>query len=116
MDLIPLDGVENLTFFSALAPLDGATYTLNLRWNERATAWFINLTDETDQIQLCGDVRVVVNYPLYAASTGRQPAGLLVFVDTSGQGLDPGLNDFGGPSARVQLYYITSAELALIGQ
>jgi hypothetical protein len=115
MDLVPLDGVEGLTYFDAQAPLDGVTYTLSFRWNVRASGWYLDIWDETGTVLYVAGVRVVANYPLCAYFTGRQPPGHLVFVDTSGQGLDPGLSDLGSASARVQLYYLTAAELAQLG-
>jgi hypothetical protein len=115
MDLVPLDGVEGLPYFDAQATLDGVTYTLSFRWNVRAQAWYLDIWDELGTTLYEAGVRLVANYPLCAYFSGRQPAGNLVAVDTSGQGIDPGLNDLGGPSARVQLYYLTTAEAALLG-
>lgn len=117
MDLVPLDAAAGLPYFEAKALLDGVIYTLVFRWNVRASAWYLDIWDEQgDQGTLfAAGVRVVCNYPLCAYFTGRQPPGHLVAVDTSGQGLDPGIDDIGGPTARVRLYYMTAAEVAELG-
>jgi hypothetical protein len=115
MDLIPLDAAAGLPYFDLQAPLDGVTYTFSFRWNVRASAWFLDIWDEQGVTLFAAGVRVVVNYPLCAYFTGRKPPGHLIAVDTSGRGLDPGIDDIGGSDARVKIYYMTSAELALLG-
>lgn len=101
---------NGLPFFDVQAQLDGVTYTLELRWNVRATAWFLNVLDEAEQNVFLAGLKLVANFPLAAYVTGRSPPGALVCVDTSGQGADPGLNDLG---ARHQLLYYSKAELGL---
>ena len=101
---------SDLTFFDVTAVLDGATYTLQFRWNVRLGAWFMQVRDDQDENVLVGDVRMVADYPLAGYQIGRQPAGVFVAVDTSGQGIDPGLTDLGN---RVQLQYLTAAALGL---
>ena len=101
---------NDLTYFDIQAPLDGATYTLEMRWNTRALAWFMRLLNEQADTIIVGDTKVVADWPIALYITGRLPPGLLVFWDTSGAGLDPGLNDLG---QRVQLLYYTAAELGL---
>lgn len=115
MDLIPLDAAAGLPYFDLQARLDDVTYTLSVRWNVRAAAWYLDIWDEQGVTLFAAGVRLVVNYPLCNYLTGRQPPGALVAVDTSGQGIDPGLGDLGGSSARVQLYYATAVELAALG-
>lgn len=106
--VIPLD--PTLRYFDFQAPLDGVTYTIELRWNQRIAAWFIRVLDEQGDGVLMGDTKVVANWPIAAYFTGRQPPGAFVFVDSTGAGIDPGLNDLG---ARVIMTYNDAAELGL---
>jgi len=103
---IPLP--SDLTFFDVSVELDGAHYTLVMRWNVRAGAWFLDVLDDGGAL-LHGSVRAVADWPLltYRRAT-RSPPGALAFVDTSGQGIDPGISDLGD---RVQLVYFPVAEI-----
>lgn len=87
--------------------LDGVTYGLEFRWNERANGWFMSLSDAEGDVLLSG-IRLVIDWPLLARFKGeRLPRGHLVVVDTSGAGLDPGLHDFG---TQRQLLYFDASE------
>lgn len=102
---IPLD--PTLTHYDEQVTLDGTTYTLEFRWNTRASAWFMNvLTEQADPV--IAGIRIVVDMPLgIRSSDTRRPKGLLFAVDTSGQRRDPGIDDFG---TRVFLLYHPLAE------
>lgn len=106
---IPAPQVPPLSFFSVNAVLDGVNYTLEFRWNTYDSRWYVRILDEMGQTILAGDCRVSADTPIYASSTQRTPPGFLYPFDSSGQALDPGLSDLG---ARVQLWYITAAEVA----
>lgn len=102
---------SDLAAFDLQVVLDGLTVTLDFRWNTRALAWWMTvLNDEADTV-LVGNTRVTVDFPQNAYLTGREPPGLFIFVDTSGQGRDPGLTDLGN---RVQLTYTSAEELAAL--
>jgi len=101
---------DDLPFFDLQVTLESVTYTLEFRWNVRAGKWFMSVLDETSNTVLQAAAKVVANWPLFAYVTGRQPAGAFLAFDTTGAGLDPGLNDLGN---RVQLIYFTTAELGL---
>lgn len=94
--------------FDVTAVLDGETYTLYFKWNVRWSTWFLEVHDEDDENVLIAGVALRADYGLAAYFTGRAPPGMFVAVDTSGQGLDPGLNDLG---ARVQVQYFSAGEL-----
>lgn len=116
MMLIPLQVARSasgdpLPYFELQVTLDGVTYTLEMRWNVRGLAFFLNVWDEQGQTLYLAGVRLVANYPLGNWITGRQPPGALIIVDTSGLGVSPGLGDLG---VRHQLYYATAAELAAL--
>lgn len=101
----PSTAGSTLPSFKFQCDLDGQTYGLQFVWNERFGAWFMSIFDVNDNPLICG-VRVVVDFPLAFRSTlaGLFP-GMLIALDTSGQHIDPGLNDFG---TRVLLQYIAT--------
>ena len=112
---IPLRG--NLPNLELQADLDGTVWTLRIRWNERAAAYFCTVYSADGQTLLLGDRRMGVDFPIAPYVTGRSPPGALMLVDTSGQGLDPRVaslfpfaSDLG---ARVKLLYYSLAELGL---
>ncbi len=107
---IPLSEGAPLPNFDMQAPLDGVTYTLQVRWNVRAGAWYLDVLDEAGENVLLAGVKLVVNWPLGAYSTGRQPPGVFTVVDTGGQGADP---DLAGLGVRWTLLYFTAAEMGL---
>lgn len=103
---------KDLTHFALQVSLDGVTYTLRVRWNARASAWFMDiLTEDADDVIAAG-LRIVVGYPLNLYRADRKPPGLLFAQDTSGRGVDPGLGELG---ERVQLFYLSTAEMAELG-
>lgn len=117
IDIVP--STPTLPFLDVVVALDGVNYTLQLRWNTRATrtlldgteeegAWFLTILDEPGNTIIRGDVKLVADWPLYRVTADREPPGLLMAIDTSGQGIDPGFDDIG---RRVVIDYITEAEL-----
>lgn len=100
----------DLTHYDMQVVLDGTTYTLELRWNTRASAWFMHIFTEAGDPIVCG-VRVVVDQPLGARTRdARRPSGFMFAVDTSGKHVDPTIDDLG---ERVQIIYLTAAELPI---
>ena len=88
--------------------LDGSTYTLEVRWNERASGYFLNIS-EAEGTRLLSGIRLVIDWPLLLRwRDERLPAGQFLLVDTSGKKQEPGLAELG---ARVQLLYVTAAEV-----
>lgn len=109
---IPLSEGAPLPFFDVQAVLDGVTYTLQIRWNVRASSWYMDVLDEAGGTVVAGGAghRLVANWPLGAYRTGRQPPGAFLCEDTSGQDLDPALADLG---TRCRLLYFTASELGV---
>ena len=100
---------DDLPFFDLHVSLDDATYTLQLRWNVREGAWFMDVLDQQGEALLLAGLRLVASFPLTAYVTDRKPPGDLVVIDTTGAGADPGRADLG---TRHALVYFTAAELA----
>lgn len=102
MPAITLPAVSVPTHSTFQTDMDGVTYGLETRWNERAQGWFLRIFDAEGN-ELLSAVRIVVGFFLAKRSSDpRMPPGVIVAMDTSGQDLDPGLTDLG---ARVQLLY-----------
>lgn len=91
--------------------LDGVTYGFRFRWNQRAAAWFIDISDDEGNVIAYGR-RVTAN----ALIVGQLhhltlPAGEIVPFDTTLRRTDPGIDDFG---SRVILLYLDTDEIAEI--
>lgn len=90
--------------------LDGVELELDVRWNDRASAWMLTVSDD-DGLVTAGR-RIVVGVPLLArVMSDRLPAGELIAVDTSDTDADPGEGELG---RRVELVYVTASEVAAI--
>lgn len=99
--------VTNDPHSELVVKLDGANYVLTLRWNARALAWFLDVANEDGDLLAAGR-KVVVDWPILGRNETDPalPQGYLWAVDTSGQQLDPTLDDLG---TRVQLVYEEAA-------
>lgn len=98
--------------------LDGVQYGFRARWNARdnydpetntsSGAWYFDVTDDTGE-KIAVGIKVVlgvylgrsINHPLFRE-------GVLVAVDTSDQGREAGIDDFG---TRVQVMRLSIAEV-----
>lgn len=101
---------SDLAHFEVQVPLEGATYTLEMRWSVREERWYLDvLTEERDPIYT--GIALVLSFRLGArCADERWPPGALYAVDTSGANLDPGINDLG---VRVKLVYFESSDLPI---
>lgn len=110
--LIPINrGVDDTGIFDLQTTLEGVTYTLEFRWNERCEAWFMSVWDVERVVPYALGVRLVADFWLSKYTVDRQPSGAFILVDTAspeGQGIDPGFDDLG---SRHLLHYETLAEL-----
>jgi hypothetical protein len=73
--------------------LGGVSWNYRLYWNERAERWNIDVYSSDDTKAIRGK-RLVPNYPLFWANTGRRPEGGYLM-----------LQDTGDPEAREQCTY-----------
>lgn len=91
----------DLDHYSEQVVLDDVTYTLDLRWNRRAERWFLAISDADGPI--VSGMKVIVDRPLLThVGSSRKPPGVLMALDTSGAGEDPGIDELGD---RVLLMY-----------
>lgn len=100
MILIPLR--NDLPDYSFQIELDGKTYGLRLRLNQRDGSWYFDVRDAEDTVLVAGR-RLVIGLPLLRRYTDeRLPPGELLAVDSSGANEEAGPADLG---ARVRLFY-----------
>lgn len=82
--------------------LQGADYIMVFAWNYRGGFWNLDLQDANGNPLLSGQP-VLVGVNLLGQSANHSvPPGILLAIDTSGVGTDPGLTDLGN---RVLLMY-----------
>jgi hypothetical protein len=96
--------VTNDPWGSVTVKLDGTNYQFETHWNTRAGAWFMDILSE-DGVVLRGGIKIVVGWPpltAYRYGVVGMPPGAITAVDTSGQYIDPTLDDLG---SRVVLLY-----------
>lgn len=97
----------DLTDYELTTALDGATYTLRLRWSEREGSWYLDVSSETGDAIALG-IKVTLYQELGRRRTASaMPPGALIAVDTSRQDVEPGVSDLGD---RVQLIYVPESE------
>ncbi len=101
--ILPVDA--SAPHYDVQVVLEGATYLLELRWNERSSCWSLSIQDAAGE-QLVSGRRIVLGANLLGRSADpRLPPGAIVAVDSSGTDQEAGRDDLGG---RVQLFYIES--------
>lgn len=94
--------------FSQVTTLSGTDYALTFAWNLRESKWYMDIADQDGNV-LAGSLKVTVNYPMLRRSTNPLlPAGVIIPIDSSGSGEDPGLGDFG---TRVLMVYFEPGDL-----
>lgn len=88
--------ITNDTWSEVNIKLEGTVYTFETRWNTRASAWFMTVAD-SDGVVISGAKKIVCSWPLFGwrETDTRMFPGLLYAYDTSGQGLDPTIDDLG---------------------
>ena len=76
--------------------LQGVTYTLRARWNDRMGAWTLDIATREDE-SIVRSIRLAADYPLLnSEADGRLPNGELFAVQASGEPAqqDPGRSAF----------------------
>ncbi len=85
-----------------------STYVFELKWNVRDSSWYLNLSEQ-DGTPIVHGARCVLG--MYLGRRSRHPffkKGVLVCVDTTREGREATLDDFG---ARVQLRRYTAQDV-----
>jgi hypothetical protein len=89
--------------------LDGTPYHFDFDWNHRDSSWTFSVSS-IDGTPLVVGRKVVVGFPLLSRfKNPKLPPGVLLALDTSNAGVDPGETELG---TRVQLVYMDKADLA----
>jgi hypothetical protein len=96
----------DVPYFEQETQLDGVTYLLTFRWNDRQEMWFLTVSD-IDGDAIVSGLAMVQNWSLLRLVTDeRRPPGRLVVFNTENR--DPTLTDFGRSAA---LIYLEEADL-----
>ncbi len=102
MALQQINTSTTLTDYTQRTILDGREYVLHLRWNGRSAKWFLSVLDQ-DESPIVQGIKIVADFPLLeSAVDDRLPPGVLLALDTTQEGRDPGLTELGD---RVVLVY-----------
>lgn len=88
--------------------LDGRDFLLDFDWNGREGFWYVHVSDQSGAAIVCGLKLTVDGRIGHQTVDPRAPAGGLAVVDTSGLGLEAGIDDL---VARVLLVYAENATL-----
>jgi hypothetical protein len=109
---VPLksDGGDTVLYSEAVT-LDGFACVLNIRWNDVAEGWFLDLLRGSDQSTIVAGLRLAASNPLLTQShhVDGCPPGELMAYDQALERKDPGENDLGG---RVILLYYDAEAVA----
>lgn len=92
--------------------LDGRDYLLDFSWHAREGSWYLHLSDQSGEL-IAGGLKLVLGRIGQRVIDSRAPAGGLAVVDTTGLGLEAGLDDL---LARVALVYAETATLNPIAE
>lgn len=103
--LIPV--TADAPHFDLQVQLEGATFTLELRWNDRMGLWVLSVYDASGEVVSAGRPVVLGADLLGRSASSRRPPGFLTAIDSAGGGVEAGRSDLG---TRVQLIYVASTE------
>jgi hypothetical protein len=87
--------------------LAGIVYILDVRWNGRDAAWYMDLLAE-DEAPLKRGIKLVLGVPHgWRTLNPAFPAGVFIVSDATNEGRDAGFDDMGD---RVLVYFYTNEE------
>jgi hypothetical protein len=110
--VITLPLQPGLLHYTVRVEFDTKEFLFEFRWNARASAWSMTITDAAGNVLLAGR-RVVLGFPLLSRFRDlRLPAGELLAVDTAGTEEEANMDDLG---TRISLVYMSAAELLAAG-
>jgi hypothetical protein len=88
--------------------LDDVQYILDLRWNGRASAWYMDVL-AVDESPIKHGIKLVLGSVLgRRVADSRFPQGTLMAADLTGAGQEAGLDDLG---VRVAVFYFSPGEV-----
>ncbi len=88
--------------------IDGTEYIFDVRWNERDSAWYFDISDAEGSLILAG-TKIMLGSPLGRRSVDpRYPNGIFSASDLSGADEDATYTDLG---TRVVVFFYAASEL-----
>ncbi len=100
-------------FYTQVSDFDGVNYSLEFRYNQRETCWYLSIADDIGN-DIINGIKIVCSIPLLRRfSDTRLPPGELIAVASGDDDSPPGLTEL-GDGLRVALHYITIAEITAI--
>lgn len=106
--MVKIPATSDEVLYQQITTLEGTDYLLTFALNLRDSYWYLDIADQ-DGVPIVSNIKIVVAWDLLKRCTDiRRPPGVLLAVDLTGSGLDPGPTDLGG---RVELRYLTAAEV-----
>jgi len=104
--LLPL--IPSVPSYRVATTLAGTQYVLDVRWNGRAAAWYMDLLQE-DTTPIALGIKIVLGRFIGIRVTDPAfPPGIIMASDLSGAGIDATLDDIG---TRVAVYFYTLEEI-----
>lgn len=103
MAIVTLPVDQDSPWFAFTTTLDSVSYTLEMAYNTRAQRWILSIGSATGSPILASVPIVIERDLLFGLRYLSVPQGILLAVDTSGQGLQPQAGSF---LLNHRLYYI----------
>lgn len=88
--------------------IDGTTYRLNVVWNTRTEAWYLDFLEANETAIILGQKLTSGWLPWARFADSRLPQGAVAVVDTIAQNQKPGREELG---VSATLVFATQAEL-----
>lgn len=107
--ILPL--VPSVAAYRVGTQLDGDQFILDVRWNSRADAWFLDILSEAEEPIRMG-IKIVLGTLLGRRCVDpRFPNGLLIASDLSNAGREATFDDMG---VRVVVFFYPATEVAAL--
>ena len=101
--------VPSVAFQRVSTQLEDVQFILDVRWNGRDDAWYMDLLAEDEEPIKVG-MKITLGTLLGARSANAEfPVGVFLVIDTSGEDVNATFDDFGD---RVVVMYVPAAEVA----
>lgn len=111
MSAVTLPLVPSIPNYRFGTQLDGVQYIIDVRWNGRDGAWYMDFL-QADETPIKYGIKIVLGATLGGLVTDPAfPPGVLIAVDQTGNGREATLDDLG---SRVLVVYIPAADIAAV--